>query len=363
VKPIVRLCRYGLLPFLLAALAGCASQALEPPPATAAPYELASPAQHLARDGRLALLRPRSTLRGPRIYLLEPFDPAKRTVVMLHGLGSSPDVWAPLVAALSRDPALRAAYQVWQVFYPTNVPIPENLRTIRAALIDVLAAVDPAGLSRGSRHVTLVGHSMGGVIARLLVVDSGMALWDEFFGRSVATEERARFAVLEPYLTLAPLPQVERAIFLAAPHRGAPMASDWRGRTASFVVRLPANAARTVGSIASAVATDTPLRAEALRRRRSSIANLSDRDDYLRATADLNAAPGVAYHSIIGRRDSTEPLAASTDGVVPYTSAHLDGAASELVVMSRHSVYDSPEAIAEVCRILAENLHDERRLP
>jgi hypothetical protein len=204
---------------------------------------------------------------------------------------------------------------------------------------------------------------MGGVIARLLVVESGDVLWDEFFGKPVGADERERFAVLEPYLELAPLPQVDSAIFLAAPHRGAPMAGDWRGRAASFVVRLPVSTARTLASIASAVATDTPLRAETLRRRRNSITNLSDRDDYLLATAHLPVAASVEYHSIIARRDAAEPLATASDGVVPYVSAHLDGAASELLVASRHSVYDAPEAIAEVRRILAENLNETRRPP
>src|SRR6202008_4993062 len=109
----------------------------------------------------------------------ERTEPAKRVVVMLHGLGSSPDVWAPLVAALGADVALRDEYQIWQVFYPTNTPIPENLRPIRAALLPTFAALDPAGTARASERVTLVGHSMGGVIARLLVVDSGDALWHE----------------------------------------------------------------------------------------------------------------------------------------------------------------------------------------
>jgi pimeloyl-ACP methyl ester carboxylesterase len=342
---------FALLLASSVALAGCSAQALRSPEPDAPSHSLASPDEHFAREGRLALIR-RERVRGPHVYLREPYDPARRVVVMLHGLGSSPDVWQPLVAALESDAELLGRYQVWQVFYPTNVGIPESLRTIRKALLDTFAALNPDG---AAPRVTLVGHSMGGVIARLLVVDSGDALWEGFFGRSVSAEERARFAVLEPYLDLEPLPQVDNAIFLAAPHRGAPMAGDWRGRAASFVVRLPVSTARTLHSIASAVATDTPLRAEALRRRRNTITNLSDRDDYLRATSSLRVVAGVSFHSIIARRDPSDPLQAATDGVVPYTSAHLDGAASELVVASRHSVYDSPEAIAEVRRILAQN--------
>ena len=367
---------HGLLLAFLLALAGCSAVALRPtamdggsaanagsdlrPTAINPPYSLVSPGEHFSRDGRLALIRPQRA-HDTHIYLLEPYDPARRVVVMLHGLGSSPDVWQPLDAALLGDEDVHRHYQIWHVFYPTNVPIPENLRTVREALHDTFASLDPAAAAPASEHVTLIGHSMGGVIARLLVVDSSDALWDEFFGRPLDAQERERFTVLEPYLSLARMPQVDQAIFLAAPHRGAPMAHDWRGRTASFVVRLPVNTARTLSSIANAVSTDTPLRADALRRRRNSITTLSDRDDYLRATSSLPVARGVTYHSIIARRDLSAPLALASDGVVPYTSAHLDGAESELVVESRHGVYAAPEAIAEVRRILIENLAKEGR--
>ena len=46
------------------------------------------------------------------------------------------------------------------------------------------------------------------------------------------------------------------------------------------------------------------------------------------------------------------PLAESSDGVVPYASAHLDGALSEKVIPSWHSVQESPQAILEIRRIL-----------
>ena len=51
--------------------------------------------------------------------------------------------------------------------------------------------------------------------------------------------------------------------------------------------------------------------------------------------------------------------AASTSGcelVVAYSSAHIDGVASELVVHSGHSAQESPLGIEEVRRILAEGL-------
>ena len=45
-----------------------------------------------------------------------------------------------------------------------------------------------------------------------------------------------------------------------------------------------------------------------------------------------------------------------TDGVVPLASALLPGAASTLVVESNHKLYESDEAVAEVLRILREDI-------
>ena len=44
------------------------------------------------------------------------------------------------------------------------------------------------------------------------------------------------------------------------------------------------------------------------------------------------------------------------DGIVKYTSAHVDYAESELIVRSFHSCQDKPETIEEVRRILHEHL-------
>ena len=63
----------------------------------------------------------------------------------------------------------------------------------------------------------------------------------------------------------------------------------------------------------------------------------------------------ASHHSIIGdrgRRDSPN----SSDGVVPYRSAHLDSAESEKIIPYGHGGYQSPEAIEELLRILRLHL-------
>jgi pimeloyl-ACP methyl ester carboxylesterase len=299
-----------------------------------APYALWLARSQFHREAGRALFSSAAALSQPRIYQMQPYDPQRRTIVMIHGLASSPEGWVNLVNEIMGDAELRRRYQVWQVFYPTNLPIPENVRNIRAALA--------AALNPGDR-VTLIGHSMGGVISRMLVTDSADGLWQTFFDHPIDATQRQRLAVLEPYLTLAPLPQVETAIFLASPHRGSPMAHAWIGRTAARLVRLPASVLKTVGSVADAISGELPLQAEVLRHRHfSSVAYLSDEDRYLRATSELPIATGVTYHSIIG----------SNDEVVPYSSSHLDGAASEQIVTSGHSVQKTAAAILVIRGIL-----------
>jgi hypothetical protein len=79
-------------------------------------------------------------------------------------------------------------------------------------------------------------------------------------------------------------------------------------------------------------------------------------DPFLKTLAALPITPGVDAHSIIAVKGG-EPPEMGDDGVVRYSSAHIDGAASELVVRSGHSTQAEPETIEEVRRILYEHLH------
>ncbi len=74
-------------------------------------------AKHLARSGFANMIRPFSGLRKPQIYLLDPYDPNKLPLLMVHGLQSTPVEFAALVNALRADPVIRSRYQIWQFYY------------------------------------------------------------------------------------------------------------------------------------------------------------------------------------------------------------------------------------------------------
>ncbi|WP_425503443.1 esterase/lipase family protein [Rhodanobacter panaciterrae] len=312
----------------------------------------------LARSGFASqsirsLLGREGGITTPRVLLMQPYDPDRLTVVMLHGLASSPEAWINVANEVMGDENLRRNYQVWEVYYPTNAPVAVNLAQIRKALDATLQHFDPSGRARASQNMVLVGHSMGGVIARLLVSSSGDKLWDVVPVRAnLSPEKRARVRKrLAPYLQFTPMPQVTRAVFLASPHRGTPYAQHRIARWIGNLIRLPVNVLKEVASLSDLLKSDgskiTPIRVP------NSIDNLSDTDPFIVAAANLPISPRVRYHTIVGVYKSTGPLATSSDGVVPYQSAHLAGADSELAIPSWHSVQDTPAAILELRRILA----------
>ncbi|MGP1665207.1 MAG: esterase/lipase family protein, partial [Rhodanobacter sp.] len=314
----------------------------------------------LARSGFASqsirsLLGREGGIESPRVLLMQPYDPNRLTVVMLHGLASSPEAWINVANEVMGDDELRQNYQVWEVYYPTNVPVSVNLANIRDALDATLRHYDPSGQARASRDMTLIGHSMGGVIARLLVSSSGERLWKLIPQRrhlSQARRERLHQRVGR-YLQFAPMPQVSRAVFLASPHRGTPYAKHRLARWIGALIRLPVSVLKEVASLSEVLTGDgddtshgPPFKLP------NSIDNLSDNDPFIVATAALSVSPKVRYHSIVGVYKSKGALVDSNDGVVPYLSAHLAGADSELAVRSWHSVQETPEAILELRRIL-----------
>jgi hypothetical protein len=89
----------------------------------------------------------------------------------------------------------------------------------------------------------------------------------------------------------------------------------------------------------------------------TSLNGMATDNPFMLTLADIPTAPGIHANSIIAIKGDDQPPAGA-DGVVQYTSAHVDYAESEFIVRSGHSCQMNPLTIEEVRRILLMNLKE-----
>ncbi|MCC8363756.1 alpha/beta hydrolase [Lysobacter sp. A6] len=320
---------------------------------TSAAYAWCMEISKLERLGLWGLVGGKKIGLRSGLYLLEDYDPGKRPLVMIHGLGSNPLIWSHLSNAIWGDEQLRARFQIWQVVHQTDAPLLAARLRIQDYLDEAWHVLDPTGNARARASAVFVGHSMGGVVARLLCSDSGDAPWNAaFLVPPESLDARAEdLDVIKRIFFFHPYPGVSRAIFLAAPHRGSPEAATMLGRVTGDFVGRRAIEVQAMRRIANANPSALrPVMRDVLRQGWiNSITTLQSEQPVRRATEALLPPAGFPYHTIAGAQPGRR-----TDGVVPLDSALLPGAASSLVVESGHRVHENPQAIAEVLRILRE---------
>ena len=296
------------------------------------------------------LLRPAKYAETARIARLEPYNPDKTVVLVIHGLMDSPATWAPMINHLRGDPEIRRNYQFWFYSYPSGYPYPYSASILRQKL-DAIEAKFPL-----QKKMVVVGHSMGGCISRLLITDTGDKVWMDIFDKSpdemkMSPESRELFS---DALIFRHRPEVGRVIFLAAPLRGSNLASNWVGRLGSKLVKSPVTLLRAGSDAMSQVVFQND--GLNLKRMPNSVDTMAPNNGFVRAINKIPLTSGIPYHVICGdrgkggNRDQTKPV--MSDGFVPYWSSSLPDAASELIVPSNHSVHRNPEAMDEVKRIL-----------
>jgi pimeloyl-ACP methyl ester carboxylesterase len=309
-------------------------------------------AKRLAKSGFGGMIRPSSMPRKPQIYLLDPYDPNKTPLLMVHGLQSTPVAFAALVNALRSDPEIRAKYQTWQFYYASGTPVLANAAELRDSLAETLHALDPKDRDAATKRIVVLGHSMGGVISHTLVSSSQGRVWESVFRVPPAQLKGDPEAIrqLVHILYFQRNPRIVRVIFMAAPHRGSPMAESFIGFVGNSLTHLSPMLERGFSQLAR-VNPDamTPGAAAFYSGRFSAVRTLSPKSTALIAVSELPIE--VPFHSVIGQQHQG-PKERGSDGVVPYWSSHLAGAQSELVVRSGHGVIDNPDAMREVIRIL-----------
>ncbi|GAB3097089.1 esterase/lipase family protein [Lysobacter terrae] len=326
--------------------------------------KMLAPSQQLYRPGaaRFLLRRMGAALRllgvfdsdgDAGLYLSEPFDPTRRVVVMIHGLGGDALTWARLTQAVQGNAELRAGFQVWHLVYNSNAPTLVIRRRAQNYLDEAWRELDPEGQAPARSGMVLVGHSLGGVVARMLCVESGDSIWTVVFTVGPQQLQHEAAGLVDAVFRFRPYPGVGRAIFMGAPHRGSPNADNWFGRAFRNLMGDSTDEIRVL----RALVREHPelVQADLLETYRqgklNSISTLQVSQPVRRAGESL-LPNGIPYHVIAGELPGAEPPG---DGVVPLTSALLPGAASTLIVHGGHDLCDNDAAVAEILRILRED--------
>jgi pimeloyl-ACP methyl ester carboxylesterase len=320
----------------------------------------------LDTTGYKAFLFPDSVTTRTGLHTLEPYQPGKIPVVFVHGLFSSPLTWAPVYNDLLADPMLRKRFQFWSFFYPTGEPYLVAAADLRRDLERLRKDLDPQRKDPALDEMVFVGHSMGGLVSRLVTVEGG----DDFWGlvsqaplRQLRLEPDTR-SELQAVFYFEPTTSIRRVIFLGTPHRGSQVSPSVVGRVGARLAGLP----RTLMvEIQDATAENPGIQSAIHHALPNSVDQLDPKSPALELLAARPRPRGVHYHSVIGIIPSTPLLerylggigSERGDGVVPYSSAHLDGVDSELIVPAGHQeVHHHPLAILEVKRVLREHLRE-----
>lgn len=324
-----------------------------------APYGLWLAQNNLGKAAYLSLIDRDDRLTMPHLYMLEPYNPKKKVIILVHGLASSPEAWVRLTNDMMGDPVLRQHYQVWQVFYSTNMPIIESRFQIYALLTQAFKQVDHHAAAKND--AVLIGHSMGGIISRLLVSNADITQQTLALMNSRQLNQYRNLPIVRQRMVMNSIPNIDRAIFLATPHRGTDFADRWFTKAARKIIRLPGAFLTAIGD--ALIDEDPSLRELWKHIDHSLIQNgpsdLSHQSKFIGLTENIMPRPDLPFHSIIGNNTGLDDPLKINDDVVPYQSAHLQGASSEKILKGSHSIQETPEAVLELRRILRLHLSEK----
>jgi pimeloyl-ACP methyl ester carboxylesterase len=91
------------------------------------------------------------------------------------------------------------------------------------------------------KQAILIGHSMGGILSRLQVTNTGRVLWDGVFGPKADAlyAPQPPNSVIKQALIFSANPTVKRVVFIATPHRGSSLSTGGIGALDMRLIRLP----------------------------------------------------------------------------------------------------------------------------
>jgi pimeloyl-ACP methyl ester carboxylesterase len=311
------------------------------------------------------LLHPDRFGKTRGLFLLEPYDSNKVPILMIHGLMSSPLTWKELTNELLGDAYVRTHYQIWHYIYPTGQSLFHSAKGLRDSLDALKMAVALAHLPQ-PKPMVVIGHSMGGLLAKSLVCDSGDNLWDAVF-----TVRPERLAVSKDAMNdlrgsffFKARKDVAKVIFMATQQRGSYLAANWLGRLGSRLIHLTGDWSvenRLIAREQKASIRPQMLRYFA-RGGSSSIESLSPKHPLLAAFESLVPDTRIPCYLVIGSVTRTLSGVIS-DGVVTFDSANLQYAKQTIILRGagHGGVTNDSRAIAWIINFLKHRSPQRQR--
>lgn len=290
-------------------------------------------------------------LQSGELKALEPYRPGRIPVVFVHGTASGPGRWADMTNDLIIDPSIRNRFQFWFFTYDTGNPILYSAALLRELLQKTVDHLRQKYQDPALNAMVLIGHSQGGLLAKLTAVDTGNTFWDTISNsplEDMKLSDQTR-DLLQRSLFIEPLPFVKRLVFIATPQHGSYVAGSWVAHQLAKFVKLP-------GRLMSGFTDLMTLKMDTLKlkiqgKNLGSVSSMEPGSPLMTVLPQTPLAPGVSGHSIIAV-EGDGPLDEGNDGVVAYQSAHVEGMESEFIVRSGHSCQSNTHTIQEVRRIL-----------
>src|SRR5262249_53821526 len=174
-------------------------------------------------------------------HMTEPFDPQRIQIITVDGLLSSPITWLNLQNDLMGDPVLRKHYQIWHFFYPAGLPIVVSAQLFREKLEELYNVLDPHSQFPALQNAVIIAHSMGGLLTKTAVSESGDRLWERAFPKASTDLELSATLreQVDRLLRFHRVPFIKRVIFVAVPHRGSNLAESVAGKIGRMLIAVP----------------------------------------------------------------------------------------------------------------------------
>jgi pimeloyl-ACP methyl ester carboxylesterase len=323
-------------------------------------YDLTAPFAYRLLNGQrdylTNFLQPGASSAQARLFMVEPYQPGKIPLLFVHGLLSDPLTWADMANALLTQPEVVRRYQLWGFEYNTGEAFLLSAAQLRAQLRSIREDLDPDHRDPELDNIVVVGHSMGGLLAKLQVTTSGQQIWSVFAKRPFESIDMPQDLRREVAVScfFSPSPSISRVVFVGTPHGGSAWAGRCIGHLGAALVSTPTGISEQYRQMIA----DNPdaFQSGVTERPPRSIEMMQPGAPLLRAIYQLPFSSRVTLHSIIGTGGHTLHASEPSDGVVPVASAQHPGVASQLFVDATHvRLHRHPDSIHELLRILHEH--------